>query len=183
MQVVPSLPPLIVFFQSFLGLCHQCNYVNDVCYLSEAGNCNRFVECHRNGDQVRAFEKECAIGNFWNPVTLACQKSLYVNCSDGKSYAFVIYFYLLNNLVSKRQTLIFCIFSLDPCKNPAVKSHPFLGRCRYFWKCDRRTSDFKFCSKNYRYDGIADTCVPDFTCKDEDPPMDVIQPTEPESKY
>lgn len=131
------------------SICHQCHYVSDVCFLSEAEICNRFVECHRNGDQVRAFEKECAIGNFWNPETLACQKSVYVNCSS------------------------------DPCKNPAVKSHPFLGRCRYFWKCDRRTSEFKFCSQNYRYDGIADTCVPDFSCKDEDPPMDVVQPTVP----
>lgn len=133
------------------SVCHQCHYVNDICYLPEAEICNRFVECHRNGDQVRAFEKECAIGNFWNPETLACQKSVYVNCAA------------------------------DPCKNPAVKSHPFLGRCRYFWKCERRTSDFEFCSQNYRYDGIGDTCVPDFTCKDEDPPMDVVQPTEPEN--
>jgi hypothetical protein len=42
------------------------------------------VECHRSVDHVRAFEKECAIGNFWNPETLACQKSLYVNCTAGK---------------------------------------------------------------------------------------------------
>lgn len=88
------------FFNWFLGVCHQCHYVNDICYLPEAEICNRFVECHRNGDQVRAFEKECAIGNFWNPETLACQKSVYVNCAAGKGYAYVIYFYLLNNLAS-----------------------------------------------------------------------------------
>ncbi|XP_061197849.1 uncharacterized protein LOC133205959 [Saccostrea echinata] len=125
------------------SVCHQCHYVSDVCYLSEAGICNRFVECHKNGDQVRAFEKECAIGNFWNPETLACQKSLYVNCPS------------------------------DPCKNPAVKTHPFLGRCRYFWKCNRGMSEFELCSPNYRYDGVTETCVPDLTCKDNDLPNEL----------
>lgn len=85
---------------------------------------------------------------------------------------------------SKLIVSIYIYLYVDPCRNPAVKSHPFLGRCRYFWKCNRGRSEFEFCGQNYRYDGIADTCVPDFQCKDEDPPNDaLIQESPPESKF
>ncbi|XP_052216400.1 uncharacterized protein LOC127834516 [Dreissena polymorpha] len=120
--------------------CQGCVFVNDRCLLPDRVHCHQYVECVRQGQTVRAFNRECALGSFFDRKTYICVDPKNADCPT------------------------------DRCREPGTKWYTIHGHCKHYWSCGLREGGAPYAQSSCCPDmgGFVDDvgCVENKNCTD-----------------
>lgn len=125
---------------NFDSRCRGCVFVNDRCLLPHPEHCNLYIECVKQGSSVRAFDRECAIGSFFDRKSFLCVDPKNADCPT------------------------------DRCRNQGTKWYGVHGHCKHYWACGSREGGIRFAQSECCPDmgGFSETegCIQDHNCTD-----------------
>ena len=119
-------------------LCAGCTIVNGAGYKSHPTDCDKFIQCHFDGNGVLVGEvQQCAFSTYWNMQLLTCLPSFQSSCDT------------------------------DMCENETSGTQiEAEGNCRGYWECRKGKAIPKCCPYGQNYnetegcvDNIDDECL------------------------
>lgn len=72
-------------FIMFSGVCDDCAMANGVGYNPHPEDCDKFIQCFfGEKGELRAIDRQCGYGQYWDQTVLTCRKAAEVPCRMGK---------------------------------------------------------------------------------------------------
>ncbi|XP_052802507.1 mucin-5AC-like isoform X2 [Mya arenaria] len=120
--------------------CIGCVFINERCLLPDPVHCNYYIECVRQNNAARAFNRECALGSFFDRKSFLCVDPKNADCPT------------------------------DRCREADTKWYPIHGHCKHYWSCGMREGGSPFAQSECCPDmgGFVDGqgCIENKNCTD-----------------